>query len=271
MKLSRYIRSHVDLRLSSCGGPAAHLSRKTFVKALKSIASIGIAIVFGVVAPTLSGNFAASAAAPDMPPDATFCVPFLNNLQALGINDIVGNLPTTATVSTGASVVTNLSSGVRALVALGKNLSFAAADAPTPISNATIEATASELRTEIAHVQAYIKSVRSMTATKNPAILKMANADVAVDANRSCVVWGQQLIIGFVTAQETLNKAPRGVTPMELRIQAQSYGSRVTFIILSATPTSGSLKSAKVAISESKYTVDVCLDFSAKPLAAAIC
>jgi hypothetical protein len=113
-----------------------------------------------------------------------------------------------------------------------------------------------------------------MTITKNPALLKMANSDIAVDANNSCIVWAQQLIVGFVFAEFTIGNAQNGpfpgdgpnaaATAKDLRMTSRGYGGRIDLTILTSTPKNGTLRSAKVAITQSKYTVDVCLQFSGK-------
>lgn len=240
------------------------------MKFLRSLAPIGVALSIGVVTLTLSTT--ASSTTYVAPPNKSYCAPLVNNLEALRVISVMSNIPTAATVATGPRVETYLTNFVRALDDQRKILSADIANTLSPSRRALLRTTISELSAEVTRVQAYSKTVQKMTRTKNPSLLKMANSDVAVDANRICSVWAQQLIVGFVFAEFTASSAQYGVLPgnarngvatiRNLRAETRGYGGLTTVKILKATPKKGALRSAKIAVTESDYTVDVCLGFS---------
>lgn len=242
------------------------------MKVLKSLTPIGVALAIGVVPLTLSTT--ASAATHVAPPNKSYCAPLVNNLEALRVISVMSNIPTAATVATGPRVETYLTNFVRDLDDQGKILGADVTKTHSPSHRALLRTTISELGAEVTRVQAYSKTVQKMTITKNPALLKMANSDVAVDANKSCIVWAQQLIVGFVFAEFTVSSAqegpplgdgPKAVATLNVLLtETRGYGGLTTVRILKATPKNGALRSAKIAVTESKYTVDVCLGFSGK-------
>jgi len=242
------------------------------VKVLKSLTPLGVALAIGVVPLTLSTS--ALAATHVAPPIKSYCAPLVNNLEALRVISVMSNIPTAATVATGPRVETYLTNFARDLDEQGKILSADVTNAHSPSHKALLRTTISELRGEVTRVLAYSETVQQMTTTKNSTLLKMANSDVAVDANKSCIVWAQQLIVGFVFAEATIGSAQDGpfpgdgpnaaATAKDLRMASRGYGGRIGLTILTSTPRNGTLRSAKVAITQSKYTVDVCLRFSGK-------
>jgi hypothetical protein len=242
------------------------------VKVLKSLTPFGVALAIGAVPLTLSTT--ASAAHHVAPPNKSYCAPFVNNVEALGSGSVFGNIPLTATPANGSRMNTYLTNYVKALGDLATIFRTDVTNAHTPSRKALLLATINELHIEITHVQTYSKTVQLMVATKNSALLRMANSDVAVDANKSCLVWGQQLIVGFVFAENIIGQAQDGPLPgegpnatatsRELRLVTNGYRGLITVKILKSTPKNGTLRSAEIAVTESKYTVDVCLKFSGK-------
>jgi len=227
-------------------------------------------VTLGVMTITLRGGAVSGAASPHVPPNAKWCVPFLNNLDQLGSIDAMWMMPVTATLSTGATVANELVPYTESLAIVANTFSLEATRVDSASRKTELLITAADMRTEVTHVKLFIKALRSMTAAKNPALLKMANADVSVDANESCLVWAQQLNYGhfFATATISLgvNVTPNSNGPNSM---ASAKGLRraimdypVNVVILSASPKRGLLRSAKIAITASNYTVDVCMTFS---------
>lgn len=242
------------------------------MKVLKSLTQFGVALAIGVVPLTLSTTV--SGANHVAPPNKNYCAPFVNHVEALGSGSVFGNIPLTATPANGSRMNTYLTNYVKALGDLAKTFRTDVTHAHTLSREALLLATITELHTEIKHVQTYSKTVRLMVASKNSALLKMANSDVTVDANKSCLVWGQQLIVGFVFAENVIGQAQNGPSPgegpnaaatsEELLLVTKDYRGLITVKFLKSTPKNGALRSAKIAVTESKYTVDVCLKFSGK-------
>ena len=236
-----------------------------------TFATLGVTFALCWVPLTVSS---ASASRTPAPPDARTCLPLVNDLESLKTMSFMANVPLTATVANGPRMETYLRSFV---IDLNEQASiFTKEITPTtpPSVTAQLRAAITQLRREVPRARAYLDAVRQMVATKNPKPLKLANADVAVDANTSCLVWAQQLIHGFVLAESAIGFAQDGPLPgagpnavataKDLRVEVNGYGTGPLLVVkvLNAKPKNGALRSAKVAFTGSGYTVDVCMTFA---------
>ncbi|MGB8196487.1 MAG: hypothetical protein WCF25_05725 [Acidimicrobiales bacterium] len=237
----------------------------------KTILVLGTVLTFGLSSLTLS-SAPASAATHHEPPDRSFCLPLVNNLETLRTISIMANVPLTATVANGPRMdtyLTNLLSDINDEIRI---FNGDVTSARSSRRKALLRATIPELQEETTRVRAYSTAIERMIAAKNAHPLKLANVDVAVDANKSCLVWAQQLIHGFVMAEFTVGLAQDGPLPgdgpndvatdADLVQESHGYGGLVTVKILNVSSKTGPLRSAKVAITESSYTVDICMTFS---------
>jgi hypothetical protein len=237
-----------------------------------SLPVIGAVLALGIS--SLALGTASAAVTHHAPPDRSFCVPFVNNLETLNSISFMANVPLTATVANGPRMDTYLTELLRDINDQIRIFNTDVTSVHSSKRTALLLATISDLRIETTRVQAYSTAVERMVASKDADLLKSANADVAVAANKSCLVWAQQLIHGFVLAEFTIGVAQDGPLPgdrpdavatdKDLVQESRGYGGFVTVKVLKVSSRTGPLRSAKVAITESSYTVDVCMTFSGK-------
>ena len=238
----------------------------------RSLPAIAAVLVLGLSPLTMSSP--AVAATHPAPPDTSFCVPFVNNLEALRSISFMGNVPLAATVANGPRTGAYLTTLLRDINDQVRIFNVEVTSTQSSSREDLLNATIADLRAETTRVQAYRRAVAHLIATKDPAVLTMANADVAVDANRSCLVWAQQLILGFVFAEFAVTNAQVGNLPGDgahgvatakgLDQEGRLYRGLVTVKVLKVRSKTGPLRTAKLVITESLYTVGVCLTFSGK-------